>query len=205
MTIADEAREFAQMYLSGKSIGQIAGLVGMSPGAVRWRLIKGGASFRRRADGIRLACKEATEAKRRIAKEYQAWLAMRERCKNPNNAAFHNYGGRGIIVCSRWDSSFANFLADVGLAPSPQHSLDRYPNQNGNYKPGNVRWATPREQANNLRTNRLIQFDGQTFTLAEWSRRQGLSIKALHMRLKVGWPLDRALTEPLHKTHGGRS
>ena len=83
--------------------------------------------------------------------EYRAWCSMITRCTNPNRKKWPDYGGRGITVCERWRNSFENFLADMGPRPSPKHSVDRYPNNDGNYEPGNVRWATKAEQANNRR------------------------------------------------------
>lgn len=82
--------------------------------------------------------------------EHIAWVNMRNRCTNKNHDAFKNYGGRGIAVCDRWQS-FEAFLEDVGKRPSPSHSLDRYPDNDGNYEPGNVRWATVLEQRHNQR------------------------------------------------------
>ena len=84
--------------------------------------------------------------------EYRAWVSMKTRC-NPDydRPDRRNYSGRGIVVCERWKNSFENFFADVGLKPSSKHSLDRYPNNDGNYEPGNVRWATQREQMLNTR------------------------------------------------------
>ena len=82
---------------------------------------------------------------------------MLQRCNNPNNPAYHNYGGRGIKVCERW-YDFNNFLADVGERPHPDRSLDRYPNNDGHYEPGNVRWATAEQQRNNQGLKRLDQF-----------------------------------------------
>lgn len=84
--------------------------------------------------------------------EYRAWLAMRQRCTNPKNQRWKNYGGRGIQVCDLWMNSFEAFLAHVGQRPSPEHSVDRYPNNDGNYEPGNVRWATAAQQAANRRS-----------------------------------------------------
>ena len=82
--------------------------------------------------------------------EYRTWGSMKSRCYNKNTNYYKHYGGRGIIVCQRWLNSFENFLADMGIKPSPSHSIDRKDN-NGNYEPANVRWATDTEQACNQR------------------------------------------------------
>ena len=89
------------------------------------------------------------------SKEYRAWLAMRERCSCPRYQGYDHYGGRGISVCDRWQTSFEDFLQDVGAAPSPQHSLGRIDND-GNYEPGNVAWQTPVEQARNRAKRRRM-------------------------------------------------
>jgi hypothetical protein len=82
----------------------------------------------------------------RYSPEYTTWLAMKKRCYYPKHEKWRIYGGRGITVCDRWRYSFANFLADMGHKPSPEHTIDRYPDADGNYEPGNCRWATPLEQ-----------------------------------------------------------
>lgn len=93
----------------------------------------------------------------RLTHEYNCWAMMKQRCLNPKATAYRHYGARGIGVCDRW-RAFAAFIADVGSAPSPRHSLDRI-NNDGDYEPGNVRWATKSEQAKNqrpgLRPNKL--------------------------------------------------
>lgn len=87
--------------------------------------------------------------------EFNIWNAMKDRCFNTNNHAYKYYGGRGITVCDRWKDSFENFLEDMGERPSKKHSIDRFPNNNGNYEPGNCRWATMIQQGRNKRDNRL--------------------------------------------------
>ena len=79
--------------------------------------------------------------------EYSTWLQMHQRCGNPKSTGYHRYGGRGIRVCKRW-KKFTNFLADMGPRPKPitLYSLDRFPNNDGDYKPSNCRWATHKQQ-----------------------------------------------------------
>ena len=93
----------------------------------------------------------------RKAIEYYAWAHMHSRCKNKNSPHYKNYGGRGISVCKEWKDYFV-FLEYVGRRPSPAYSIDRI-NNNGNYEPGNVRWATRKQQANNRR-NVKIKVEG---------------------------------------------
>lgn len=142
----------------------------------------------------RASAANTTHGKKRSA-EYVVWMGMRQRCSNPNNSRYADYGGRGIIVCERWQR-FDHFLADMGQRPTPKHQLDRIDND-GNYQPGNVRWATLGEQAQNKGSNRLLTFNEETASISEWGRRLGIGAQLLGKRLDVlGWTVERSLTMP---------
>jgi hypothetical protein len=111
-------------------------------------------------------------------KEYRAWRGAIGRCENPNSPKFPDYGGRGIQVNTRWRSDFAAFLADVGACPSARHSLDRI-DVNGNYEPGNCRWATARQQASNTRLNRWVDVNGTRMILKDVARHFGANYGSL--------------------------
>lgn len=120
---------------------------------------------------------------------------MKQRCFNPRNAYYDDYGGRGISVDPAWSKSFDVFFAYVGPRP-PGTTLDRI-DVNGHYQPGNVRWATPEVQANNTRRSRLLTHDGRTQSLSRWSREVGRSPLLIARRLERGWDVSRALTAPI--------
>lgn len=125
--------------------------------------------------------------------EFRSWKGMKERCSRPIGDHAARYHDRGIRVCDRWRESFENFLADMGLRPSPRHSIDRIDN-NGNYEPGNCRWATTKEQACNRTNSRRIKLDGMAMTIAEAAERTGLKFATIYSRLEDGWSDDEALT-----------
>lgn len=133
--------------------------------------------------------------------EYKVWKGMKNRCFNKNEPHYEDYGGRGITVCERWRDSFPDFLADMGPRPSNRHELDRHPNNDGNYEPGNCRWAIRKQQARNRRSNRFVTIGGVAKTLAEWSELSGLSIGTISRRVELGWPEDRWLIPPTRKVH----
>lgn len=129
--------------------------------------------------------------------EHRSWLSMMTRClwSKPERADFALYQGKGITICERW-KEFASFLAEMGPKPTVRHTLDRI-DSDGNYEPGNCRWATSKEQARNWkRRNRRITFNGETLLLDEWAARIGLTRESLRDRLKTGWTIERALTTP---------
>lgn len=124
---------------------------------------------------------------------YSAWQAMLQRCKNHNDHAYTNYGGRGITVTPRW-RIFQHFLDDIGEKP-PGLTLGRIDNAKG-YSPTNCRWETRLQQQQNMRSNRLLEFHGKRKPLSTWARERGLKYGTLQTRLRLGWSIDRALTEP---------
>lgn len=132
-------------------------------------------------------------------KEYSSWKAMKSRCTRITDPEYANYGGRGIRVCNRWMHSFEHFFEDMGYRPSPGHSLDRIDNERG-YEPDNCRWATPIEQCNNMRRNRLLTLNGRTMSLMQWSRETDIAESALRSRLAKGWTTTEALTLPTDGT-----
>lgn len=123
-------------------------------------------------------------------REYSSWQHMIARCTNQNNKKWHLYGGRGVLICEQWLESFPQFLKDVGPCPSSRHTLDRYPNQNGNYEPGNVRWATPQEQAKNTRRNVMLEYDGRVQCRLDWSRELNISESCIKKHLRRGLTLE---------------
>lgn len=128
-------------------------------------------------------------------KTYKAWQEMKARCYNHRHHKYPIYGGRGIKVCDRWLDAFENFYEDMGECLGNEYSLDRYPDQNGNYEPSNCRWATAKQQANNRRMCNYYDYNGQTLTLAEWAEVTGLPYSMLYQRIRrLGWSIDKALT-----------
>lgn len=129
-------------------------------------------------------------------REYTIWCAMKERCYNPKVDMYPSYGGRGISVYEEWRHSFESFLAHIGPRPSSNYSIDRI-DVNGNYEPGNVRWATTIEQGANKRSNRMISYEGTTLTVTQWARKTGINVETLRRRLfNHGWTVGESLTTP---------
>jgi hypothetical protein len=121
---------------------------------------------------------------------------MWTRCERRENSNYRHYGGAGITVCDRW-KNFESFLADMGERPDG-YTLDRIDGTKG-YTPGNCRWATPKEQMRNRKDNCRITYNGQTLCLAEWTERLAMGKDVLGQRLRRGWTVQRAFTEPVRK------
>ena len=125
--------------------------------------------------------------------EHTIWKTMIQRCVNPKNNGYSRYGGRGITVCERW-MDLNNFIADIGMRPSKEYSIDRI-NNDGNYEPGNCRWATAIEQANNRRRNGkepsgclFLSLNGISKTSAHWARELKINPKTIRSRKTLlGW------------------
>lgn len=99
---------------------------------------------------------------------FSSWSHIKTRCRNVNSKGYKKYGAKGITMYDDWYNSFELFISHIGPRPSLLHSVDRFPNKKGNYEPGNVRWATPKEQANNISKNLMIEIKGVAKTLSMW-------------------------------------
>lgn len=128
--------------------------------------------------------------------EYYSWQGMKRRCEDPRTTNFALYGGRGIVVCERWRTSFESFFEDMGPRPSRRHSLDRI-NNHGNYEPENCRWATKKTQSRNTRTNRTLLYNGDQLSVAALCELSGISRSTMTNRLKRGWTVEEAVNTPV--------
>lgn len=127
---------------------------------------------------------------------HKIWRGIVKRCTNPNDTNYHRYGGRGIRVCDRWLHSFNDFYADMGDRPFLGAEIDRIDND-GNYEPGNCRWASRREQARNTRKTIKLEFRGERRPAADWADIVGLPPHIVSCRIRTGWSAERALTTPI--------
>lgn len=137
---------------------------------------------------------------------YKCWTRMKNRCFDKQCNEYSRYGGRGITVCERW-RTFENFYEDVSEEyerhvkeyGEQETTIDRI-DVNGNYEPGNVRWATAKEQANNKTTNTFITYGGKTMTISQWASELGIDSSTLGMRIhRLGWTKEKSLTTPVRK------
>lgn len=129
------------------------------------------------------------------SREFYVWQSMKQRCGDRNHASWPRYGGRGIKVCDAWANSFLTYLRDIGQRPSDKHTIDRIDN-NGNYEPGNVRWATRSEQQRNRSNSRFGIVHGETLPAPEISLRFGLPKTTVLRRLNAGLKDDLLIAKP---------
>ena len=127
---------------------------------------------------------------------YKSWQQIKQRCLNKKNKRYKDYGGRGITICGRWLNSFENFHEDMG-DKAEGLSIERIDNSKGYYKE-NCKWATPREQANNRQTSRIIKYNGLSLTVAQWSGKLNINERTLRGRLRNGFPIVKVLKQGKH-------
>ena len=130
--------------------------------------------------------------------ELHAWYAMCNRCDNEYDAAYPRYGAIGVRVCSRWFSSFENFVSDMGPRPD-KHELDRWPDPYGNYEPGNCRWATKSQQQRNQRNAVLVDYNDEWRHLKDLAEESRINYQVVYGRVNLGWDLETALATPVIK------
>ena len=128
--------------------------------------------------------------------EYKTWSGIKRRCLNKNDARYHHYGGRGILICERWKNSFEAFLYDMGEKPHGNYSIERI-DFNGHYEPTNCKWIKNEVQQKNKRSNVILSSSGKTMILSDWAKETGLSASTISARLRYGWSVDDALSKPL--------
>lgn len=125
---------------------------------------------------------------------YKTWCNMISRCYIEGASSYKNYGGRGISVCDKWRKDFWSFVSDMGLKPSPEHSIDRI-DVNGNYEPSNCKWSTKIEQARNMRNARIVLIEGKSYHVAELQDQYGVDMRTIYYRSSLGWPLDKVISK----------
>jgi len=132
--------------------------------------------------------------------EYAIWKRIRQRCNDPNIHQWNNYGGRGIKICKRWNR-FELFLNDVGSRPTSDHTIERIDN-NGNYEPNNVKWATKKEQVRNRRMTLKVRYQNQLIPLAELAEKMKMPYSRLYARVRAGWSITKAVRTPVQIQRG---
>ncbi len=185
--------------LTGRKFGRlvVVSFTGRQTADKRWMWLctKSCGCFQRehrKASGERLVGKNKTHGMKR-SPEYRAWRGMKSRCHNPSSEHYQYYGAKGVTVCEAWRSSFTAFYQHIGPKTDPTHSVERI-DCTGNYEPGNVKWGTEEEQANNRRDSVRLTAFGETMTVAQWARKLGQLEHRIYARLKYGWGTEDALT-----------
>lgn len=190
-------RQEPKLDLTGQTFGRlkVSGLAEATGRGVHWLCIcRCGVVVRLRTNSLTSGNSTSCGCKRResVTKhgkkhtpEYAAWRSMINRCHRPGNRNYPNYGGRGITVCDQWRNDFARFLEDVGKRPSDKHSLDRIDNDKS-YEPGNVRWATSKEQIRNRRNTILVEWNSSIIPLSVAAKNAGITYKHAFQLMRRG-------------------
>lgn len=128
---------------------------------------------------------------------FRIWSGIKDRCNNSNSPEYNRYGGRGIKICQEWQDNFMNFYNwAISNGYADNLTIDRI-DVNGDYCPENCRWATSSEQANNRRNNRIVEYQGQKYTLKQLSVKYNINWHTLSGRLEANWSIEDALHKPL--------
>ena len=130
--------------------------------------------------------------------EYKTWSKIKSRCLCPTDAGYKNYGGRGITICDEWIDDPYKFIEDMGEKPEPKHlyGIERIDNNKG-YSKDNCKWADKKEQANNRRSNIVVEYNGVSMTIEQWANALGIAGKTLRRRYHLGWSIEKMLTTPV--------
>lgn len=146
---------------------------------------------------INILLERSTKHRQRHTKLYEVWKSIKQRCLNPKNKAYHNYGGRGITIFSEWINSYESFY-NWSLTNGYKEglSIDRI-NVNGNYEPNNCRWTTRKVQCNNTRVNKYFTINNETKSLSDWCRIYNIKYSTVAERLYYNWDIIKALTTPI--------
>jgi hypothetical protein len=125
--------------------------------------------------------------------EYKTWCKMKSRCNVESDISFPNYGGRGIMVCPQWERSFETFFADMGPKPEGDYSIERM-NSDGDYEPGNCKWATRKEQNRNKRNTHYVEYEGKSIAIVDLAEKFNIPYGRLYKRLtRFNWTVERAV------------
>lgn len=146
-----------------------------------------------------IAVKRNAKHGKRHTRIYRIWLMMKNRCNNPKDKYYKCYGGKRITVCDEWSNDFLSFYSwAMSHGYADNLSIDRI-DVNGNYEPDNCHWATAREQANNTTRNHYIAYNGKSQSMSMWASEIGIPYSTLRARIRSGWAIENALTEPVRR------
>lgn len=150
---------------------------------------------------VSCGCKKRKHGFSHKERLYETWKNMRRRCSDPTNKRWEQYGGKGIKVCAEW-SDYAAFRAwAMANGYADNLTIDRI-DVNGDYCPENCRWATAKEQMNNMTKNRHLTYDGKTMTMAQWANALGVTYSTVLHRVQRGWSVERIVSQPARVRRG---